>query len=883
MTMPGVRPRLIRGGWQNASASVLLCALSLLFAIFCQDVSVAQDGLESPELVVEHVVASEIHRAGSAALVGRVEQWKGLPETPLAQGYARALVDVAGGKVARARRTIERTLDLRNETNASSPLVAALLRLWLEVGIDRDGRVFLVANGGDPQAAFSVARAVDLAQSQRCDEAIGLLNDFEPKMSSTPDLLLLASEGWSRCGDPGRALDILSLGRGPEERREVDPRVAIRAGEILLRAGDVDSAALWCQAGLAASSGIPRQWHAASRCVTAANAMRGILPRSRREFINARRDALLDSALSVDLRVEAGFSAVWAAIRSRNLKIAGDALVLLGELDAVSRAAKSRQASSLLRAMTLTILERQPDARRLLDRVGPSETDPELAVLWGLASAAVQRGMGNPLAASTLLSEAATSARRAGRLGLLAEVEMERAFLARWEGRAQLAQRHALAALETWPGMDPRGGRATYLDPVFERRAMEFTLDLAGASRRAPEARVGRLLSLADQLRGAVAGPQDASEDLPDAARVRRSLAARDAALLYYLIGETKSYAWLVEAAGMRFAELPAGELLFDRLDRWREARASRESPGDLSTLFGGLLDSLMPDSGLLIAPDAFLVGVPWQVIEGPSQQPLGASFPLSIVPSLGLIVDPAGMAQRDRKKREGFLVIAAPQSSGWVASLGEEGQLPVEPLTLLEASDGDLPEINARYRRAPSILHLALPVECSGRGIDRLLLQLPAQTAESAGRSFSLGDVLRRDLGCDLLALAPEGGWSIAAGSRVRAGFQAVRNGAGAAIVPLGALSRSAASRFWPGYYHALELGESKAAAIRRAVASLPGVSLPAFEVVGHADTRLREPRQEQWPFWTSLGGALLIIGIVILRAIWRRKDPFDVEPPEE
>ncbi len=855
-----------------------------------------------PELVVERLVAAEVARTGVVRTIPGQAFRDAVPGVERASVLARALQQQIRGDRAGVQETVISFLTHGGEGDAPD-LVASLFRVWLDSGVDRDGRVVLVGLGAEGRALGPIARALDLAQSRRCADAVELLDKPGRSPPTAIEAVVLEARTWTICAEPARALAVLAHARdaraasSPHEppgfagskevlARSLDPRLTLAAGQTLLRAGDADSAATWCRMATGASEGLPRLRHAAAMCSAAADALRGLLPSARDALVDACGAALDDPALPLAQRREAGWRAAWVATRSGRPEAASLALAFLTRLDALATTARARRTHRYLRVIALTILERQIEAKRELRRAGRSRNDPELEILSRLASSRLLRGEGDAVAASTELTEAVALARREGLTALLASIAFDRAELARWEGRRRLAQRYAIDALEAWPGEFVEGRWRVYADPSFARRAMQFALVQGDIAPGLGGARASGLLTLAAEMHALFEGRVLGDDLRPDAARVRRQLAARNSGLIYYLIGETKSYAWLVDPGGVRVVELAAGDELFRR---FVEAQQKDRSIASSSLLrreyFGVLLDGYTANAGLMICPDAFLAGMPWAEIESAEGRPLGTTYALSIVASLESVVDPSGASLRDRSRGSGLLAVI-PRGRNALLS---RAPLPgfgtfFDPFTLLEVGAGDLPEIAGSYRRSPpSILHMALPLEAAGRAVGGALFALPPRGPGRVEGVFSFKDVFRADLECDLLVLSPPSGWSVAPASRARAGFSAVEGGARAAVVPLRALLPAAADEFWPRYYEALHRGLSKVAAVAAARAALPQRTLPGFQVVGQADTQLRAVPAPRWPVWAALGGALALILIVIMRLTWRRSDPFDVEPPEE
>ena len=184
-------------------------------------------------------------------------------------------------------------------------------------------------------------------------------------------------------------------------------------GELLLDAGDEDSAAYWCRVGRDLVGSNEDLIRRSSLCLASANAARGLLPSGRDAFIAAQRRALGSAELPKDTRIRGGISAAWAALRRRRPDAAREALGILEGLRALRGGPNYQRAAAYLEAMAFVTLERGPEARQILARADlPAHAPAWLQVVADISQSWSQRQLGDEVAASTALSHAAEIARR---------------------------------------------------------------------------------------------------------------------------------------------------------------------------------------------------------------------------------------------------------------------------------------------------------------------------------------------------------------------------------------------------------------------------------------------------------------------------------------
>ena len=257
----------------------------------------------------------------------------------------------------------------------------------------------------------------------------------------------------------------------------------------------------------------------------------------------------------------------------------------------------------------------------------------------------------------------------------------------------------------------------------------------------------------------------------------------------------------------------------------------------------------------------------------------------MALVGSLSGVIDPAGTRVRLEREKAGFVALVSKSVPG----------LPGTSLDLSEAFApaqvlGPAPDLASRARRSlrglGGVMHLALPLLAAGQGTGEIVLVLPSGRDEAEPVTTSCEDLFEIGEGPSLVTVAPTGGWARHPASWVRTAMRTTALGARAALVPLADLEPRDEKIFWPAFYQELGRGQSKIealAAARNKLAAVSGESTVEFSLIGYGDTRVVAAPRVEWPFWASLGAGLLILALVVARALWPRRDPFDEEPPEE
>lgn len=847
---------------------------------------------ESKVLEVERRVAVAIESAGSAELISSSAVIAGLAPDPAVRALAASLLARAKGTPSTATSRLLAVLRHR-QPEASDEMTAALYRELLRVGPGSAGRAFLAEEGGPLRTA---ARAADLARRGRCEEALESARSVAAAMPLEAESRLLLAGAFSTCEQPVAALQILEPLVDGSHHTRTDLRVAIRVGELLLDAGDEDSAAYWCRIGrdlVGANEDLIRR---SSICLASADAARGLLPSGRDTFIAAQRRALGRAELAKETRVRAGISAAWAALRRRQPAAAREALGMLESLRALRGDLEYRQGAAYLEAMALVTLERGPEARRVLATARlPRGAPAWLQVVAAISQSWSHRQLGDEVAASTALTQAAETARRSRLAALMSEVEMDRAVAAKQAGRRGAAHAHARAALESWPGPGLGEDEGAFLfDPALPRRALQLAMERSVGAGTTAEGREKARLEIAEQLRAALEpGLQLSGEAAPvRPLRVQRYLASRNAGLVYFLIGETRSFGWLLEPGSIRAIDLPSGDELLTALGGLVEGGSSPAAGRRAANLLlGGLVDSYAAEDGLMVCPDGFLSGLPWAALPPPegmrlAERParLDQMMDVSVVACLGAIVDPAGTRLREDRKEEGFVALV---SRGLAGFPGVDFKVRgFSPAFALGPGPGLAGLARQKVRVHGGVVHLGLPLLAAGGRTGEVVMEALGDSENGLPAVLTLEDLFEVGRKSDLVAMAPSGGLSVTGVSRLRAAFRVVALGGRTALVPLSPMDEQQAGIFWPAFYRYLGRGESKAEALNRARGELLrhwGEHATEFSLVGYADAHVVSPVKETWFFWTFLGAGLGILAIVLIRALWPRRDPFDLEPPDE
>ncbi|RMG45827.1 MAG: hypothetical protein D6718_06460, partial [Acidobacteria bacterium] len=561
-------------------------------------------------------------------------------EGDLPSALASALVARASG---REERTVRLALEAIRSTEPPEPgesraaFEAALWLTLLAADPAPEVRAELAARGGPiGDAVFALLQA----REERCTRAVESADALAA--SAEGPLPRLLAEVYRRCG---RIPDALALLRRADSG---DPRIQREIGWTLLAAGDAPSAAVWCHRAAAGMRGLPSERHEAERCAAVADALAGRMPSAREEYAAALEDWFRDPLAPAPARRNAGLAAAWVRLSAGAPEDARRALAIVEELEG-NRDARSDPRLPAIRAMALAATERDAAAVRELARARGA------GCLHLFASGFVAARQQDGVAASAAYGRAAACARAEGNALLAAAVGVELAELAAKEGRPQSARHHVEEALADWsvgPFADPLG--APLADPGLPRRAIDVALS---ALRAAPGgAESAEAVTVAERFRLALAG--DEREPL-DPGRLRRHLAARNGALLYLVVGEDRTFAWLVEPGAVLSTELPSGSELAERLSESAEA----EPPA--TAIVGNLLGGLSAGSALLVIPDGLLAGVPWHdlaVIEPTTgaRRPLGETFELTLMPGLAEALAPGGARTQALTDEPTFLALTA-------------------------------------------------------------------------------------------------------------------------------------------------------------------------------------------------------------------------------
>lgn len=855
------------------------CLAFGLALLACGGSALAADGA-SPVLVTERVVAEATATNASAARVRDPGGLNGLPDTPLARDLAEVLVELARGREERARRVGLEALEEAESGDASAPLRAALVRSLVEAGLGERGRRWLL-EGKDPVA--QAGWALQLARDGRCDAAVTRADHLVKRPPGPTPARLMVARALQLCGEPRQALGLMYTSAVGAEA--IDPRIALSLGELAFELGDADSAHWWCQRAARDGPDLPSVVTSARVCAAAADAVRGVLPAARRELIQAWADRLEVPFLPLRERRDAAIGAAWVAVSAGGPDTARQALEVLDTAAEVA-GLSTRGMPAALRAMALVGLERVREARRALRRAGGEGEGAAGEVLAAIAEARILMRENDEVAASARLGEAADAARRSIRQDLNAVVEMERARLARWTGRQPAVRMHVMGALRAWREGATSPTRRPIVDPVLPRRALEWAVaeDWTGtpSGRRAEV-----LLEVAAEAQRALAPSPLGINEIVDPGRVRRLLAARNASLLYYAIGESRSFAWLVEPSGVRGAELPSGGELARRAGL---SDGAQEGPlASIEGLYGGLLETVRPGSNLMVRPDGVLYALSWRGLPSPtiwqSAGPtIGQAVTLAIVPDLDTAVDPRRTPMPKAAGRERVIAVFASNAQREIDGLTGSSTEGVDwrPVVLGPGSGSDA---LARIRDGDGVLFIALPLLSAGAGGSGVLFGVPSG-GDGSVRPLALDELIAPRSRYQLVCIAPDPRWPSPPAARARAGAAATRLGVRTSVLPLQTIGDGLWSGFWNRFLAQVSRGTGEARALSTAAPRGPDgrrSHLPEFLVVGQANRVVAEAGGAGWRFWLPLAAGVLLVVAVIVRALWPKKDPFGAEPPED
>lgn len=862
-------------------------------------------------LQIERQVAAAARRLGSAELVQPASLE--LPPSPgsAAEALAAALVGLARGKPADARAaagsglaaagTAERDLDLRSRL--------------ARVVVDTDGLSNPISGeserllGDLPEARL----ALDAARGQCEDVRRQATSHALDRIAPAPEALVLRSRAFVRCGRAADALAVLTLGsEGAHGETAEDPRIALAVGEALLALHDADSAARQCRAAERLADGVPFLLQQTRRCIAQADAARGVLPRARRDWLEAARATMLEPGAPRDARVRAGLAATWTLLGRGEVIELGEALAILDQLDVLTTLDTDRLAANCLRVIALAGLGREVDARTLFSKlpfpgvpppvVPLANIGPVLHVLHKIAEGRLARAASDSLAASACASDAVTLAQQAQSPELIAFAELDRASLAS-HGSAGEAQRlhAALAALRAWPAAGALGSATPYADPALPRRAVEVGLGMpwggrqarAGQSPPLPEEEAGARLAAAESLRLALGGRfLDKNTALPGIDDLQRHLATGEAALVLFVIGETRSAGWLLQPGEAVAFELPAGAELFDGLGPL--AHGATVPGGATDAAIAPFEDLFAPRVGrtaLLVLPDGFLAAVPWSALPAPRASRHGDDDTsrlgrFAVMPTLQFAVDER-TARTQQVRHETTFCAVLPDDAAAVPPVAAAPSLArFAQYDVLQVDNVEDTELRRHLSEGRSVLHVGLSLLAAGTGPGEIVFALP-RGAGRAPRAITLEELVAEPADTDLVTIDAARGWATTSAARVRAAVGAIALGARTAITMAEPLDAGDGALLWRRFYARLADGLLKTQALDAARTDqereLPGARRPEVFIAGDAATRVIEPAPVLWPFWVTLGGIATVLAWVALSLVRGRRDPFQIEPPEE
>ncbi|UCF67596.1 MAG: hypothetical protein JSV80_17840 [Acidobacteriota bacterium] len=858
-----------------------LIAAVLAFTLAATTSSFGDTREEDDVLRIRRAVTQALRSAASPPL--RIEDLL-VDADVTARGLGRALAEAtiarAQGREGQARSIVMGALRGRGDADAPAStmeLDAALWSLLLETGPDESARALLAASTA---SAGRFAYPALLARDGRCEQALDLAEfagtDRDEQLGI--EATLLASQLLQRCDRRERALALLEAA-GPG-----DPRVATSAGWALINLGDYDAAAHWCRQARVGAAGVSPLEHDAALCTAFADALRGVLPAAREDYLDALRNLLADPAAPLPERRRAGLVAAWVALGPRGPRGAQQALALLDETLALEAEPGQRPLAGLIRRLALVELEQVDEAREGLAGVEEAAAG-ESGVVRALLEAILASAEGDQIGAAAAQAHALELARAAALGPLVAAVEAARLELSRRGDREPLGRLHALDGLEAWTraSVDPR--TLPLADPALPRRMIEMAMLLESTEDSPTTQQAGGLLLTAEQLREALSGRAPRPGSLPRIGQLQRYLAARNGVLLYFLIGERRTFAWLLEPGVTSLHQLEPGDRLERALIGSGGSESVRQNEEREPALVTALLDPLSDGSTLLISTDGVLAGVSWNNLPAPErlsavEHQLAEVFDIALMPTLSDVVAPVGSRLQEMREEPTLLVIGGPPNEfdGLLKLPKLERYAWIRSLDPAQSTGRQVAQATATGQ---SVVHASMSLLVAGAR--------PASCEFGLGhrRSVSLESLFESKPEIDLVIVDSFGGWSSGvAASRVRAGSHAVRLGARTVLVPLSPRSVGERLELWSRFYGELNRGRSKTIALRKALAELSAASVVAgehFVLIGHANTRIMRPERLWWPIWASLLGGLALVAIGLLR-LWRRpRDPFEIEPPEE
>ena len=846
------------------------------------------------DLVVERIVARAVAAAGASTEVEAIEI-PDLPQGSDARSFADFLLARVRGADTLAQQVALEALRRQQTEDRKNVWLGSMLSLLPTEDIAPDLRLE-VARGVSP--LHQAAHAAFLAREGQCRRASEVASGLASKSSLDPSTAVLVAGAYVGCRLYAEALQMLEPLRSNPDLL----RVRLLAGESLLALGDFASASRWCGEVAEKSAGLPTLIHPAKRCVAAADALRGIMPRGRLEYIEACRDEMEDPAVMRTRRVDAGLAAVWVTLSGRVPGAPRRILDLLTRLERIDISSSSRTAGEMLALLSQAGLDIVPPKSRIAAATQISAAESPVPTLaWMVESLRAALSADDP-GASVAMARAEEAARSFEAFELLAAVHYERARMARRDGNDSLARIHVRKALENWLKSEFPFSRTPFFDPGLPRALLETAVEIGLQGADFSGATAGDILPQIEYEKRLISDGRVEAGSIPGLAEIRQQLASVDGTLIYYVIGETKTFAWRVEPTGSHGRVLPAGDVLFDAVGEG----------GIAEEVLGTLVGSLAKDRILVISPDGFLGGLSWRDLETPNilsalSGALSTETQITIVPSLRKFIN-VSIGQVTPKGTAKVLVMAErrpPFSDDPGETWFDRFGLSRSPdFSFLEFSAENKSRVQGAAHRDHAVLHLRAPLLASGRGDAGFVVGLYGRLAASQGRRglgrgnlaregahvrghLDLNELLGSSIGGALIVLDVSSGWATNPESLAAAAARLVDHGAFAAVVPLTPWPEDVRETFWKKFYAGLNQGDVVLEALASSVdgmrSDLGGSPSTSIGYTGSVDLRLAEDRRMVLAFWIPFGLGAAILVVTLLLALRKKKDPFDIEPPEE
>jgi hypothetical protein len=305
--------------------------------------------------------------------------------------------------------------------------------------------------------------------------------------------------------------------------------------------------------------------------------------------------------------------------------------------------------------------------------------------------------------------------------------------------------------------------------------------------------------------------------------------------------------------------------------------------------LYGGLLETVRPGSSLMVRPDGVLYSLAWRGLPAPTmwraEDPtLGQAVMLAVVPDLDTAVDPRRTPVVEAQGRRRVYAVLPTGTGASAEAFGEStpGTVQWNPIRL----GGNVPPSRlSTIRQGRGVLFVSLPLLSAGLDGSGVLFALPGG-GDRVSRPLALDELISPRSRYELVCLAPDPGWPSPPGTRARAAAEATRLGVRTVVLPLEDIGQSLRTGFWSRFLERVGQGSGEADAL---LAAAPRTSdgrrehLPEFLLVGQVNQLVAQRGGADWRFWVPLGAGVLLLVAVLVRAMWPKRDPFDVEPPEE